>query len=120
MLKNLLNRKLSQEDIRQLFRVIDWLLELPEALSRSFWEEIQAYQEEKKMPVYTSTEKYLINKGRKEGVREATLSGIADWLEQQFGKEGIELMPAIEKINDVKKLRTLQKNLWTATTLAQV
>ena len=37
------------EDLRRLFRFIDWILELLEALEERFWDELITYQREKKM-----------------------------------------------------------------------
>jgi len=36
----------SREDINTLFRVIDWLMKLPEKLEAAFWQELQQYEEE--------------------------------------------------------------------------
>jgi hypothetical protein len=43
----------AREDILELFRVIDWLLRLPEDLEREFGRELLAFEEETKMPCMT-------------------------------------------------------------------
>jgi len=50
LVKSLFDRGLTAEEIRQLFRVIDWLLELPHELERQFQEEIHRFEEERPMP----------------------------------------------------------------------
>ena len=63
-MKSLFDRGLTAEAIRQLFRVIDWLLELPCELERQFQEEIHRFEEERHMPYVTSIERMA----REEGV----------------------------------------------------
>jgi len=41
----------------QLFRFIDWIMDLPEAGERLFWQEITRYQEPKQMPFMTIAER---------------------------------------------------------------
>ena len=50
LVKGLYERGMDPEDVRQLFRFIDWIMELPEPLEQLFREEIDAYQQEKRMP----------------------------------------------------------------------
>src|SRR5262249_19513679 len=46
LVKELYERGLSAEDVSQLFRFIDWIMELPPILDELFWNEINLYQEE--------------------------------------------------------------------------
>jgi len=55
-------------DILELFRCIDWMLRLPEALEERIWSEMQAYEEEGKMPYVTSVERIGIRKGMAQGM----------------------------------------------------
>src|SRR6266498_93223 len=57
LVKGLYERGLRAEDVRQLFRFIDWIMELPEVLENLFREEIDRYEEEKRMPYITSVER---------------------------------------------------------------
>jgi predicted transposase YdaD len=50
-----------------LFKFIDWVMILPEELTRSFWAELQAYEEERRMPYITSIEEIGFERGRKAG-----------------------------------------------------
>ena len=50
LVKGLYERGMGPEDVRQLCRFIDWVMELPEPLEERFWDEIDAYQQEKVMP----------------------------------------------------------------------
>ncbi|SMC43795.1 hypothetical protein SAMN02746065_10297 [Desulfocicer vacuolatum DSM 3385] len=53
-----------------LYRFIDWVLILPEALEEIFLEELKAYEKEKNMPYITSAERI----GRKKGEEKKLLS----------------------------------------------
>lgn len=72
-------RGLAREDILELFRVIDWLLRLPEDLEREFTRELLAFDEETKMPYMTSVERI----GRQEGWREYRQEGCQEGLNSE-------------------------------------
>src|SRR5262249_29518697 len=92
LVKGLYERGLRADDVRQLFRFIDWIVELPEALERLFWDEITMYQEEKRMPFITAPERIGMEKG--------LLKGIEVSLKIKFGAAGLELMPEIRELQD--------------------
>jgi len=50
LVKSLYEHQWSKEDVRQLFRLIDWITSLPEDLEEAFRADVFAYEEEKKMP----------------------------------------------------------------------
>jgi flagellar biosynthesis/type III secretory pathway protein FliH len=113
LVKGLLDRGLAPEDIRQLFRFIDWLLELPAELEQSFRDEVYQYEQEKHMPFITSIERLAMEKGRQEGRqegrREGLLAGIRTAVEVRFGDVGLPLMPIINELAEVAALeRVLQ------------
>ena len=92
LVRSLYEQGLSAKDVRELFRLIDWLIVLPPPLAVVFREELEKIQEEKHMPYVTSIERI----GRREGIR----MGIASILRMRFGEEGLRLMPEIEEIHD--------------------
>jgi hypothetical protein len=53
----------ERQDILNLFRFIDWILELPEDLKRSFRDELEEYERENQMPYVTSIEQMAEAKG---------------------------------------------------------
>ena len=68
LIKGLYDRGLSAEDVRQLYRFIDWIMYLPESLERLVWQEITTYQEEKRMPFITFAERVGMEKGLEKGL----------------------------------------------------
>jgi hypothetical protein len=47
LIKGLYQRGLSAEDVRQLIRFIDWMMDLPPALEKLAEEEIHRFEEDK-------------------------------------------------------------------------
>ncbi len=95
----LYERGLAQEDMRKLFRFIDWMMDLPPALKRVFWREVRQIQEGRKMP-FISTPEWV---GRMDGM----LKGIRSSLDIKFGEAGLRLMPEIEAIDEFEKLEAI-------------
>lgn len=48
LIRGLYERGFSQQDILELFRVLDWMMGLPEELKLEFWDELQRFEEEKR------------------------------------------------------------------------
>jgi hypothetical protein len=112
LVRGLYERGLSAKGVRELFRVIDWLMELPPPLEEIFWMDIAEIQKEKTMPFVTTPERV----GRRAGMRE----GIESLLKVRFGDAGLELMPEIKDVHEEEKLRAILKALETATSLNDV
>ncbi|HUY32746.1 MAG TPA: hypothetical protein VMV69_08185 [Pirellulales bacterium] len=106
LVKGLYERGLIAEDIRRIFAFVDWIMDLPEPLERLFWEEINAYQKEKRMPFVTIAERV--------GMEKVLLEGIEALLEVRFGEEGLTLLPEIREIQDHEALRKILRSLKTA------
>jgi len=108
LVRGLYERGFHAEDVRQLFRLIDWLMELPQPVQQAFRQEVDEYEEGRHMPFVTSFE------------REGMFDVIEDLLRVKFGKEGAELLPAIHELNDAEKYLTISRAILTATTLEEV
>ena len=52
--RRLYERGYGREDVLHLFRFIDWMMRLPEALEEGFWQEVRKYEEVKHMPYITA------------------------------------------------------------------
>lgn len=60
-------RNLGKDDVRELFRLLDWMLVLPDDLEERFREEIYQYEKEKSMPYLSSIERKGLEEGLKRG-----------------------------------------------------
>jgi hypothetical protein len=112
LVRGLYESGFSAKDVRELFRVIDWMMELPQTLEIVFSQELAKIQEERRMPYVTSIERVA----RRAGLRE----GIESLLRVRFGEAGLQLMPEICDIHDEDQLRTVLKALETAAALDEV
>ncbi|WP_084639826.1 hypothetical protein, partial [Geitlerinema sp. PCC 9228] len=54
LVRGLYERGYTREQILELFRLIDWVLSLPEALAQEFDQQLTNYEEEQRMPYITS------------------------------------------------------------------
>ncbi len=106
LVRGLYERGFSPKDVRELFRVIDWMMELPPALHDVFWEDMTKMQEERRMPFITTPERV----GHRKGLRQ----GIESVLRIRFGEEGLKLMPEIREVYEEEKLEAILKALETA------
>lgn len=112
LVRGLFERGFGARDVRELFRVIDWMMELPPALETVFWDEIVATQKENHMPFVTTPERV----GRRAGIRR----GIEVVLRLRFGEEGLKLMPEIQNIHEEAKLDAILTALETAKDLDEI
>jgi hypothetical protein len=92
LVKGLFQRGMDAEDVRQLLRFIDWIMDLPPDLEQRFQQELTAYQQETRMPFVDifdriAMERYL-------------LQGLEVSLKLKFGDEGLNLMPELREIHD--------------------
>ncbi len=133
LIRRLYERGYEKEDVRKLFRFIDWLMRLPDEAEQELWEKVRQYEEVKQMPYVTSVERIGFKKGFQEGktfgfqegktlgfqegktlgLREGILDGVELVLRWRFGEEGMRLMPKLRRIEDVERLRHI-KDLLTA------
>ena len=106
LVRGLYEQGFNNKDVRELFRLIDWLMVLPPPLEDAFRADVGKYQEEKHMPYVTSIER----SARREGLRK----GIRSLLKVRFGEAGLNLMPEIEGIHDGELLEAILDALETA------
>jgi hypothetical protein len=109
LVRGLYERGFSAKDVRELFRLIDWMMELPPVLEDVFWQDLAHIQEERRMPFITTPERV----GRREGIR----LGIESLLRVRFGEEGVKLMPEIRAIHEEEKLLAILKALETVASI---
>ncbi len=116
LVRGLYERGFSADDVRQLFRLLDWLMELPLALDGLFWNEVQQIQEDRKMPFITTPERI----GREQGLKAGLLLGIEGMLEVKFGEAGLQLLPVLRQLQDPGELEAALKAIKTAATLEEL
>jgi hypothetical protein len=112
LVKGLYDRGMDAENVRQLLRFIDWIMDLPQELERLFQQEITAYQQEQHMPFLTIFDRIAL--------QEAFLKGIEVCLKIKFGAEGLELMPELRELEDHELLRAVLEAIPAADSPAEL
>jgi hypothetical protein len=112
LVRNLYERGFRPREVRELFRLMDWLMVLPPPLVSVFWQELEKIQVEKRMPYITSIERL----GRCRGM----CRGIEALLHVRFGEEGLKLMPEIREIHEEEKLEAILQSLGAGVSLEDV
>ena len=128
LVKGLYRSNWSKEDILQLFRLIDWLMALPEDLEEGFYTEIHNFALELNMPFVTSFERIQIKhahqqgleEGREQGRMEELLESIDFTLKERFGKSASQLMPGVKALGTLAKIRLFHRYLLNAKDKASV
>ena len=105
--------------MRQLFRVLDWMLTLPQELNESIREEIHRFEEERKMPYVTSIERLAREEGRQEGI-EALRKGILELLKSKFPGAGAKYVRKVRAARDIERLQAILVAVGRAETLDKV
>ncbi len=54
----------SAKDILNIYRLVDWLMMMPEDLTKRFTQDLINYEEEKKMPYVMSADKFVVHPER--------------------------------------------------------
>jgi predicted transposase YdaD len=76
MVRQLYERGYNRQQVLDLFRFIDWVLNLPESLKREFWQELRTFEEDRRMPYITSVEEIGFERGIEQGIERGIERGI--------------------------------------------
>ncbi|HMV49242.1 MAG TPA: DUF4351 domain-containing protein [Blastocatellia bacterium] len=107
LMKGLYRRGYGAEDVRQLFRFIDWVLTLPKELKTRFKDELNAYEEEQRMQYITSFEELGIEKGIRIGIEKGIERGIEKGIEKGIERGQREAAVALTRRQLERKLNSL-------------
>ncbi len=99
LVKRLLERGWDAEQVRQLFNLIDWLMELPRDLKIEFRKQVTQYEEEKRMPFINTFEEIGMERGLSQGIETV--------LEARFPDATGQLMSEIRQIDDFEQLKKI-------------
>jgi hypothetical protein len=114
LVRRLYERGYSREDIRELFRFIDWIMVLPKELALSFKTEVRSYEEADRMRYVTSIERLA----KEEGIVENARESIITVLETRFGEVPSSIIEVINRIEEPSVLKMLFKSAMSTTGFA--
>ncbi len=103
LVRGLYDRGYNKVDILELFRLVDWMMTLPEELQDDFERELERYQEESKMPLLSQIETRAMGREALRSGRESALTA----LEVRFGEVPGAIADTINSIDDVAFLKQL-------------
>ena len=106
IVRGLYERGWTADRVRQLFRVIDWIIDLPVELQKEFRMNLNAIEKEKRMPYVTSVERLAREEGKLEGKLEGIVLGQIQLLAKLVGND----LPSNEVLSE-KSLSDLQELL---------
>jgi hypothetical protein len=123
LIRRLYERGYERAQILELFRLIDWLLALPQAQEEALWQEIVRIEEERRMPYITSVERIGLREGRLQGLQEGELRGqramLRRLLQARFGTVPEVLGRQIDDA-DQERLDQLADRIGTASSLDEL
>jgi Domain of unknown function (DUF4351) len=100
--RGLYEKGYDRQEILDLYRFIDWILVLPEMVEREFWQELQVFEEERRVTYVTNVERFGIEKGER--------SLILRQLTRRVGILPSEMRSQVESLN-LEKLESLGEAL---------
>jgi hypothetical protein len=72
LMRQLYDRGMPAQEIRDLYEFVDWTMMLPEALEDEFWRELKTLEESQNMPYVTNAERIGIKQGIEQGIELTT------------------------------------------------
>ena len=97
LIRFLYQRDYTREQILAWFRVLDWILRLPEDLEKEFMDELTAFEENEHMPYVTSAERVGIQKGLEQGRKEGEAAILLRLIALKFGSPTEEVRARIQE-----------------------
>ena len=102
----LYKRGYHKKEILELFRFIDWLMDLPVELKQQFHYQLEAIETEVNMRYVTSIEQMAMEKGMQQGMQQVAQGTLLAILENRFGPVAPEIVALIQQMTDVPTLQT--------------
>ncbi|MCA9221589.1 MAG: hypothetical protein KDA71_14760, partial [Planctomycetales bacterium] len=92
LVRALYSRGLSADEVRQMFRLIDWMMDLPAAAQIRFRDELEQLEKEKNMPYVTSIERLAREEGVELGLKQGREQGLERGLTKGIVAGKIQLL----------------------------
>jgi hypothetical protein len=107
----------SRKDILELYRLVDWLMRLPDGLERAYKEQLNEYENRNKMPYVTSIQQLGreegLQMGREEGLQtgrlQALREAICETIEARFGEVPAAVGERVNAMEDAARLKELHR-----------
>ncbi len=125
LLRELGRQGWEKQEILEVYRLLDWLMPLPERHERELQEELETIEKDNVMPYISSAERFGLEKGlqtgRQEGLQTGLLTGaregVLEALELRFGAVPPEVRVVVEQTDELEELRRWHRQAITSPTL---
>ena len=117
LMRRLLERGAGPDDIRAMYRLIDWFLDLPREQTQEFRAGMAQIEEEMKMPRYTMLQQLELEEAEEKGAERGLRQGLELALAARFDAPGRDF--ARQKLGklDINTLQRIVPNLLKADSL---
>jgi hypothetical protein len=88
----------QRQNVLNLYRFIDWLMQLPEDLELEFRQDLERLEQEGQMPYISSIERSAIQKGLQEGRQQGRREEVESLLTAKFGEVDPDLLAIIDQL----------------------
>ena len=119
LVRGLYERGYERAVVLELFRIIDWLVQLPEGLEKQFLAEVHELEEEGAMPFVAPAERIWKDQGIQKGKQEGRLATLLDILEVRFGEVDAGIRDRLAEQSE-EQLRDLTRRALTASSLEEL
>lgn len=95
-------RGYTRQDIINLYRFIDWIMQLPKDLNREYKQEVLLYEQAKRMHYITSIEQLALEEGYDKGVEEGLQVAqrqLVKLLRHRFGEVEAPLVESLQRFS---------------------
>ena len=93
LIRGLYEGGLSREDVQEMFRIINWMMDLPEKLEIELGRDIEKIEKEKQVTYLSSMDRAMMalgaKEGRKKGLREGEQKGLREGVQKGL-REGVQ------------------------------
>jgi len=93
LIRGLFEGGLSREDVQEMFRIINWMMDLPEKLELELRHDIEKIEKEKQVTYLSSMDRAVMalgaKEGRKKGLREGVQKGLREGVQKGL-REGVQ------------------------------
>lgn len=119
VVRTLLAKGYNRDEVVNLFRFVDKMMQLPDEFQQEFNTDVIRYQEERTMPFISRLEEMAEEKGYREATKRTLRSNIGSVLEIRFNAAPEEVTDALNRIDDPDTLRRLHQEAVVIPSVAQ-
>jgi predicted transposase YdaD len=127
LIRRLYDRGYRKRDVVEMFRLIDWLIQLPAKLTVEINRKLTEYEDQKRMPYITSIERIGRRQGRQEGRLEGREEGrllaardaVRLVLESRFGHVPASIIERLAQLDALDRLEVLLRRASTVASFTE-